>query len=335
MSSYLIPRAEARNVDDLVIGEGEERTLQYLALTPPGDIVVEEGGTLVLRDVEITFNHTGFYEHGILLEEGSTLEIYDSQIKGLDNLFYFRANSAAIIIENSTFRHTHLICSGSTQITVRDSHIWALHCLNDTKVDVVDADLSYLLLMGDSSARIDRAQMIEIILYDRSHVSVSNASLRFIFYFDEGTATITNCDYEDEIRFEPNLCDLTIMVRDEETLELVPAVDVQLNRTKGDMIVASQTDDEGAASFHDIEEGDYMVEMAGEGYGSYRVRISVLNETQQETLFIGKLAAESDGESLGNPLRILTPYLIAVAFIFLILGVIFKGEMKTAAKRLL
>jgi len=44
-SSYLfIPRAEATELDDLVIGWGEELTLEYQALTPMGDIVVEEGG---------------------------------------------------------------------------------------------------------------------------------------------------------------------------------------------------------------------------------------------------------------------------------------------------
>ena len=334
-SSYLlIPRAEAMDMDDLVIGGGEELIVEDQALTPQGDIVVEEGGRLVLRGVDITFNHTGFYEHGILLEDGSTIEIHDSQITGLDNLFYFRAHSASITIENTTFRHTHLICSGATQITVRDSHIWALHCLNDTRVDALDADLSYLLLMGDSSARIDRAQMIEIILYDRSHVSVSNTRLRFIFYFDDGTATITDCDYEDDIRFEPNLCELTIHVRDEETLELIPAVDVHLNRTKGYVDIISQTGDEGTAYFRDIEEGDYLVELASEGYEPYRTRISVLNETQQVTLLMCKLE-EPDGGNNGDPLQVAAPYIFTIAFALLFLGIIFRGQVKNAVDWLL
>jgi hypothetical protein len=333
-SRFVIPRVKAIDEDDLVIGEGKETTFQDLVITPSGDIVVEEGGKLVLRGTIIVFNHTGFYEHGIFLENGSTLEIYDSQIVGLDNLFFFNAHNATIIVDNSTFRRTHAICSDSTRITIRGSHLWALHCLNDTKVDATDADLSYLLLMGDSSAQIDGSQMIEIILYDRSHVSVSNTSLRFIFYFDEGTATISDCAYEDEIRFEPSLCDLTILVQDEETLEPVPAVDVYLNRSKGDEVASSHTGDEGAVSFNDVEEGDYMVELVGDGYASFSVRISVLNETQQETLFMSRLETEVDAPSLKNPLRVLTPSLIAVAFVFLLLGVIFRSGVKDVIDRL-
>ena len=333
-SRFVIPRVKAIDADDLVIGEGKETTFQDLVITPSGDIVVEGGGKLVLRGTIIVFNHTGFYEHGILLNKDATLEIYDSQIIGLDNLFFFRAYDATIIVENSTFWRTHVICGNSTQITIRHSHLWALHCLNDTKVDATDADLYYLLLMGDSSAQIDGSQMIEIILYDRSHVSVSNTNLRFIFYFDEGTATISNCTYEDEIRFEPNLCDLTILVHDEETLEPVPAVDVNLNRSKGAEVASSHTGDEGTVSFYDIEEGDYLVELVGDGYESFSVRISVLNETQQETLFIKRSKAEAEEiPNLKNPIQVLAPFLIAVVCISLFLGVIFRSRVKDVVDR--
>jgi len=326
----LIPGAKALHSGDIVIGEGELVVLQDQVIAPPGDIIVEEGGTLVLRGTEIVFNHTGYYEHGILLKNGSTLELYDSQIIGLGNLFFFRAHGATITVDNSTFWRTHAICGNTTRITIRGSHLWALHCLNDTRVDAADADLSYLLLMGDSSARVARSQMIEIILYDRSHASVSDTNLRFIFYFDEGTATISNCTYEDEIRFGPNLCDLTILVQDEETAEPVPTVGVYLNRSWGDAVASSRTGDEGTVSFRGVEEGDYMVQLVGDGYEPLSVRISVLDEAQLETFLITGMSAEVE-EPLGPenpPPRALVPLLIAAALIFLSLGVVFRRGVK-------
>lgn len=330
ISCFVIPGAKALDEDDIVIGEGDVMVFQDRVFAPPGDIIVEEGGTLVLRGTEIVFNHTGYYEHGVLLKNDSTLEIYDSKIIGLGNLFFFRAHDATIIVDNSTFRRTHAICGNTTQITIRGSHLWALHCLNETRVDATDADLSYLLLMGGSSARVSGSRMIEIILYDRSHASVSDTNLRFIFYFDEGTATISNCTYEDEIRFEPNLCDLTILVHDEETTEPVSAVEVYLNRSWGDAVASSRTGDEGAAYFRGVEEGDYMVQLVGDGYESLSVRISVLNETQRETFLITGMRAEVE-EPLGpenQPPRALAPLLIAAALISLSLGVIFRRSGK-------
>jgi len=327
---FVIPSAKALDTDDIVIGEGEVMIFQDQLIAPLGDIIVEEGGTLILRGTEIVFNHTGYYEHGILLRNDSTLELYDSQIIGLGNLFFFRAHGATITVENSTFWRTHAICGNTTRIIIRGSHLWALHCLNETRVDATDADLSYLLLMGDSSARVSGSQMIEIILYDRSHASVSDTNLRFIFYFDEGTATISNCTYEDEIRFEPNLCDLIILVQDEETAEPVPAVDVYLNRSWGGAVASSRTGDEGAASFRGVEEGDYMVQLVGDSYESLSVRISVLNETQRETFLITRMRAEVE-ETLGPgnpPPRALAPLLIAAALIFLSLGVVFRRGIK-------
>ncbi|UCD44019.1 MAG: hypothetical protein JSV27_07665 [Candidatus Bathyarchaeota archaeon] len=291
---------------------------------------MEEGGTLILRGTEIAFNHTGYYEHGILLKNNSTLEIHDSRITGLGNLYFFRAQGATITVDNSTFWRTHAICGNTTRVTIWGSHIWALHCLNQTTVDAEDADLSYLLLMGDSSARVAGSRMIEVILYDRSHVSVSDTELRFIFYFDDGTATIMNCTYEDEIRFVPKLCDLTILVYDEETAEPVPAVGVCLNRSWGDGVTIAHTGDDGAASFRDVEEGGYMVQLVEDGYEPLSVQISVLNETQRETFHITRMSAEVE-EPLGSenpPIRALEPLLFAAALIFLSLGVVFRKSVK-------
>ncbi|MDH5201225.1 MAG: hypothetical protein OEW93_10080, partial [Candidatus Bathyarchaeota archaeon] len=170
------------NHTDLVIAEDEEASFTNLVMRPEGDIIVRRGGRLVLRNTTVFFNHSGYYEHGILLEEDSTFEAYESRILGLDNLFFFRSWGATVILEGSTFRMTHAICGNSSSVSILRSHLWALHCLNESTAQVENASLCYLIMHGSASARVDGSRMIEIILYGDSRVQVSDTTLRFIFY---------------------------------------------------------------------------------------------------------------------------------------------------------
>ncbi len=314
------------NSTDFIVWEGEEIMIRDRVFKPPGDIIVERDGRLILRDAEVLFNHTGFYEHGILLGEDTTLEVYNSTIKGLDNLFFLRAWNTTLIIEDSTFRRTHVICGNSSRVSIHHSYLWALHCLNETTADVVDAHLCYLFLMGRSSAKVENSEMIEILLYDGSEASVLDTTLRFIFYFDEGSATISNCSYEDEIRFKPRLCDLTIEVLGEDTLDPLPKASVCLNRPEGNEVASSLTDSDGTASFTDLEEGDYFVEVERKGHTPASARIPLLNETQRETLVMRRIDEESP---FSNPYYSMSIWIILTAAVIAFLYKCSRGKDAT------
>lgn len=314
------------NGSDFIVVEDLEVVIKDRVFRPEGDIIVERGGRLILQNAEIIFNHSRFYEHGILLKEDTAFEAYDSHIRGLDNLFFFRAYGANLMIQNTTFRRTHMVCGNNTQIQMVHSYLWALHCLNDTTVDVVDSHLCYLLLMGNSTAKVDDTRMIEIILSDSSRVSVSDTTLRFIFYFDEGKATISNCSYEDEIRFKPRLCDLIIEVLDEDTLDPLPKASVCLNRPEGNEVTSSLTDSDGTASFTDLEEGDYFVEVERKGHTPASARIPLLNETQRETLVMRRIDEESP---FSNPYYSISIWIILTAAIIAFLYKCSRGKDAT------
>jgi hypothetical protein len=288
---YAYPAIDT-NHPDLIIAEDEEAAFTGLVMRPEGDIIVRKGGRLVLRNTTVFFNHSGYYEHGILLEEGSTFEAYESQILGLDNLFFFRSWGATVILEGSTFRMTHAICGNSSNVSILRSHLWALYCLNESTAQVENANLCYLILRGSASARVNGSQMIEIILYGNSRVQVSDTTLRFIFYFDSGTAMISNCVYEDEIRFEPRLCELAIEVLDKETRDPIPLARISLHRPKKHEVASSSTGSNGTTSFIGLEEGDYYVEAEAEGYAPMDARISLLEESQNETLAMQRSEAD-------------------------------------------
>lgn len=281
--------ASAQVSEGIVVGKGEKMTIRGRVLVNPGDIIVEEGGTLVIRDAEIYFNHTGYYEHGILLRAGTRLEVYNSSIIGLKNLYFLRAEDTTLIVEDSTLMRTHVIVGNRSQIEFRRSYLWTLHCLNDSHADVCDSELYYLFLQGTSSARVENTTMIEILLYESSVVNVSDSTLRFIFFLDEGYATISNCDYEDVIRFKPRECELIVQVLDEKIGEPLSDVKVTLNKTGGPNMFEEVTGEGGSIYFSEIEEGDYFVGLSREGYISLTARVSVLNETHRETLLMERI----------------------------------------------
>ena len=254
-------------------------------MEPPADIVVKKGGTLVLIDSKIIFNHTGYYEHGILLEEGASLELHNSSIVALDNMFYFRVKNSRLAMVDSELRRTHVICENRSQIRIRGSYLWALHCLNETAAYVTSSQLCYLFLIDGSTGHVDDCEMIEILLYDDSQVNVSDSTLRFVFYFDEGRANIENCDYEDEIRFKPMMCELDVTVMDSEG-QPVAAATVTLTRYGGKPAASILTDEEGSAIFTGLEEGGYTLIVRKEGYEEREIERPLLDETQSETVQI-------------------------------------------------
>ena len=269
---------------DLVI-EGCKHTIQGETMEPPADIVVKKGGILVLEDSKIIFNHTGYYEHGILLEEGASIELHNSSVVALDNMFYFRVKNSSLVMVDSELRRTHVICENRSQIRIRGSYLWALHCLNETAANVTHSQLCYLFLIDGSTGHVDDCEMIEILLYDDSQVNVSDSTLRFVFYFDEGRANIENCDYEDEIRFKPMMCELDVTVIDPEG-QPVAAATVTLTRYGGELAASILTDEEGSASFTGLEEGGYTLIVRKEGYEEREIERPLLDETQSETVQI-------------------------------------------------
>ena len=289
----MIPCVEAEEDVDFVVREGEEVTIQDVVFTPSGDIIVEEGGRLTIRDAKVIFTHTSCFEHGIILKENTTLQVHHSQIRGVETLFFFRAQDTTLILEDSKIRMTHVLCGNSSRISMVHADLWALHCFNESTVDISNSRLNYLFMRGRSSAQVEDSHIVEVLLYDRGRASLSNTTLKNIFYFDRGSTTLSNCSYVDLIRFKPIQCNLTITVLDEDTHDPIPMVNVALDRPRGSKVAHSCTNEDGAATFYDLEEGDYFVELGRDGYIPANIRIPLLNETQHETLMIGKVEEES------------------------------------------
>ena len=323
---YTVLGVEANESIDFVVKEGEEVTIQDQVFIPLGDIVVERGGKLILQYAEVIFNNTHCFEHGIILKENTTLWIKQSKIRGVNNLFFFKAQNTTLIIEDSKLRMTHVLCGNFSRISIVRSDLWALHCFNESTVDIINARLHYLFLRGRSSAQVDDSHIVEVLLYDNSKASLLDTVLKNVFYFDEGAATLSNCSYVDTIRFKPKLCDLTITVLDEVNQDPIPAVNVTLNRPKGYKVASSLTDDDGSASFSGLEEGDYFAEAEMEGYVPLSARIPLLNETQHETLMIHRMegAEEKPQMPTNGVVTILTVMVLAT----LVLSLYYKFKMR-------
>lgn len=323
---YMIPGVEVNEAVDLVIKEGEEVTIQDQVFTPSGDIVVKRGAKLILRNAEVVFTHTRCFEHGIILKENTTLQIYHSQIIGLNNLFFLKAQDTTLIIEDSKLRRAQVLCGNSSRISFVRSYLWALHCFNESTANIFNAHLCYLFLRGRSSAQVDDSHMIEVLLYDSSKAYISDTTMKNVFYFDEGSATLSNCSYVDTIRFKPKLCNLTIMVLDEDDHDPVPMVNVTLNRPKGCEVASSLTNDDGVASFSGLEEGDYFAEVEIEGYVPVSVRIPLLNETQHETLIISRMEGAEERSQI--PMNRLFPILTSIVLAALVLSLFYRSHMR-------
>jgi len=291
---------------DMVI-EGGEQTMRGETVEPPGDIIVRRGGTLILEDTRIVFNHTGYYEHGILLEGGSSMELRNSSIVAHGNMFYFRVNNSSLSIVDSELRRTHVICENGSQVRISCSYLWALHCLNETVARVSHSQLCYLFLVDESAGDVDDCRMIEILLYDRSRVNVSDSTLRFIYYLDEGRANIENCEYEDEIRFKPMMCELDVTVIDAEGKPVASAT-VTLTRYGGEHAASATTDEGGSSHFTGLEEGSYTLTVTKEGYEERIIERPLLDEAQSETVQIYASPENGPGDGGAAPLPV---YMVA------------------------
>jgi len=292
---------------DMVV-EGGTHTIRGERLEPPGDIVVKTGATLVLVDTEIVFNHTGYYEHGVLVEEGASMVLHNSSVVAVDNMFYLRVRNASLTMVDSELRRTHVICENGSRVSITGSYLWALHCLNETVASVNRSQLCYLFLIDGSAARVDDCKLIEILLYDDSRVHVSDSTFRFLFYLDEGWAEIEDCDYEDEIRFNPMMCKLDVTVVDPGG-EPVAEASVTLTRYGGELAASTTTDEHGFASLTRLEAGSYNLTVAKPGYEETRVETPLLDEVQGVTVQMQAAPMDAIADGGNKPISL---YMVAV-----------------------
>ena len=300
---------------DLVV-EGGTHTIRGERLEPPGDIVVKRGAALVLVDTEMVFNHSGYYEHGVLVEEGASITLHNSSIAALDNMFYLRVSNASLTMVDSRLRRTHVICENGSRVDITGSYLWALHCLNETVASVNGSQLCYLFLIDGSAARVDDSTLIEILLYDDSRVHVSASSFRFLFYLDEGRAEIVDCDYEDEIRFKPMMCELDVTVIDPEG-EPVTEADVTLIRYGGERAASTTTDEQGSASFTGLEAGSYNLTVAKPGYREARVERPLLDEAQSVTVQMLSASMDAPDDGDNKPISLYLVAALALAGLYI------------------
>jgi hypothetical protein len=309
--------AYAGSSPDIVV-EGGTHTIWGEHLEPPGDIVVKSGATLVLVDTEIVFNHSGYYEHGVLVEEGASIELHDSSVVAVDNMFFFTVRNASLTMVDSELRRTHVICENGSRVDITGSYLWALHCLNETVATVNGSQLYYLFLIDRSAGRVNGCTMIEILLYDDSRVHVSDSKFRFVFYLDEGWAEIEDCDYEDEIRFKPMMCELDVTVIDSGGTPVAGA-SVALTRYSGEQAASTTTDEHGVASFTGLEVGSYNLTVAKPGYEETILERPLLDESQSMTVQIQTSPMEESGNEKPTQLPVYTVAVLALVGLYVAL----------------
>lgn len=302
---------------DIVV-EGGTYTMRGEHLEPLGDIVVKSGAKLVLVDTEIVFNHSGYYEHGVLVEEGASMVLHNSSVVALDNMFYLRVRNASLTMVDSEFRRTHVICENRSRVDIRGSYLWALHCLNETVAAVNGSQLCYLFLIDGSAGRVDGCTMIEILLYDDSRVYVSDSKFRFVFYLDEGRAEIEDCDYEDEIRFKPMMCELDVTVIDSGGKPVAEAP-VMLTRYGGEQAASTTTDKHGVASFTGLEVGSYNLTVAKPGYEETRIERPILDEAQIVTVQIQAAPMDDPHDGENKPISLYAAAALALVGLYVVL----------------
>ena len=83
-----------------------EKILENEAVTLNGNLIVENGGSLTLRNVELTMNCSYRGEYGIFSRPGSSLSIYDSVIVPSDEkiTFGFRVDGVRLVLKNNEIR---------------------------------------------------------------------------------------------------------------------------------------------------------------------------------------------------------------------------------------
>ncbi len=306
---------------DFIVNGLEEVLIQDDVFISSGNIIVERGGKLILRNVKVIFPHKKCYEYGIILKENTTLEIYQSEISGVNNLFFFKAQDTRLIIVDTKIRMTHIICGNSSQVMIIGSDLWALHSFDDCQIYINNSKLNYVFLRDSSFAKINNSNIVEVILYDRSKAEISNCVLKNIFYFDEGSTTLINCSYIDLIRYKPKCCSLIINVVDEITRDPIYHANVELYRLKT-LVFSSLTNKYGVVVFQDIEEGDYIIEIEKKGYIPLRIRISLINEIQNEK-FIMRREVKNQNTKFSSIM-----YILIIFSLFLLIHIKSKELIK-------
>ncbi|MHB8566606.1 MAG: right-handed parallel beta-helix repeat-containing protein [Nitrososphaerales archaeon] len=127
------------------IVSGQE-LVQNQSITLNGNLTVESGGNLTLRNVNLTMNAQYNGEYEILVQPGGSIYIYDSVIADSNSIyrFYFIANGSNFVLENSTL-HGVGWCSPTVYS-------------NSQTTECVDQPLSQLqsgLVVGTNQAKIE------------------------------------------------------------------------------------------------------------------------------------------------------------------------------------
>lgn len=300
--------------NNIRVKQNEILTIQNEDINNTENVVVEKNGKLVLNRTKIYFNNTGYNEYGINLQENSTLEMYNSRLKGKNNLFYFKCNRSHILFNRSHIRGTHILCYGKSNITIFKSDLWATHCFNTSKAYINKSNLHYLFLRGKSTSEVSDSNVVEILLYDHSYANVINTKLKNIFYFDEGWTTLSNCTYIDLIRFKPKNCNLTIGVLEKEENNPVLKANVTLRHVTNSEKRTSYTNASGFVIFNNLTEGDYHIIIEKEGYSEIEERLSVLEKRENQTFWLLKSKNSYHGN---EKVIILSLFLIATVIFFL------------------
>jgi parallel beta-helix repeat protein len=81
-------------------------TVENTAIFMHGNIIVENGGSLTLREVELSMDCSFPGEYGIFANPGSSLSTHDGVIRSANqkDTFAFRVNSAQLVLKNNEIR---------------------------------------------------------------------------------------------------------------------------------------------------------------------------------------------------------------------------------------
>lgn len=307
--------ADIDNLNKIIVKNSSTATIKDEIFNSIESIIVEENGILIINRTNVYFNNMACNEYGIYLKKNSSLYLYNSELKGLNNLFYFKGNNAKIFISNSRIRGTHILCYEKSNISINGSDLWATHCFNSSTANINNSKLHYLFLTENSVSNISNSHIVEILLYDNSYANVVNTTLKNIFYFDNGWTSLSNCSYVDIIRFIPKKCNLTIGVFENDHNYPIQKAHIKIIHVLNAFEKVSKTNKSGYSNFSNLTEGDYYINIEKEGYNNLKERISILNKADTKTFLLLK---KEKAYLLKEKLLIVSFVLIIIAIVYIL-----------------